>query len=143
VSASTCPTTLTKNANFPAPFAGSGQKSFDASHQVGSRQLQNLGKLEDCGKRWAVFTALQQAYVLGMVPALEGERLLSELLLQPQLTKDTRKSSLLWRTWFVPSWHPQLGVCGTSINTSTKYSIPFKIYYSLGNTSGLYWRERV
>lgn len=131
--ASTRPTTLTKDAHFPTPFAGSGQKSFDASHEVRSRQLQNLGKLEDCCKRWAGFAALQQAYVLGVIPALEGKRFLREMTLQPQLTEDPRERSLLWRAWFVPGWHPQLGVCGVSINTSTKYSIPGRIGCFLGN----------
>ena len=139
--ASTRPTTLTKDANFPTPFAGSGQKSFDASHEVRSRQLQNLGKLEDCCKRWAVFAALQQAYVLGVVPALEGKRLLREMTFQPQLTEDPRKRSLLWRACFVPGWHPQFGVCGLSINTSTKYSIPSRIGCFLGNALKLYGLE--
>jgi len=124
VLASARPPTLTKDANFPTPFAGSGQKSFDASHEVGSRQLQNLGKLEDCCEGWTVFAALQQAYVLGVIPAFEGKRFLRKMALQPQLTEDPRKRSLLWRAWIGPGWHPQLGVCGVSINTSTKYSIP-------------------
>lgn len=136
--ASTRPTTLTKDANVPTPFTASGQKSFDASYEVRSRQLQDLGKFKDCCKRWAVLAALQQAYVLGVIPTLEGKRFLRETTLKPQLTEDPRKRSLLWRAWFVPGWHPQLGVCGVSINTSTKYSIPFKIGCFLCNALGLY-----
>jgi hypothetical protein len=116
--------TLTKRAYFPTPFAGSGKKSFNVSHQVRSRQLKNLGKLKDRCERWAVFAALQQTYVLGVIPTLEGKRFLREMTLHTQLTEDPRKRSLLWRARFVPSWHSQLGVCGVSINTSTKYSIP-------------------
>jgi hypothetical protein len=141
VLASTRPPTLTKDANFAAPFAGSGQKSLDASHEVRSRQLQNLGKLEDCCKRWAVFAALQQAYVLGVIPALEGKRFLREMTVLSQLTEDPRKRTLLWRAWFGPGWHPQLEVCGVSINTSTKYSIPSGIGCFLGNAIELYGLE--
>lgn len=134
--ASTGPTTLplAKSAYFPAPFAGSGQKLFDASHEVCSRQLKNLGKLKDRGKRGTVFAAFQQADVLGVIPALKGKRFLREMTLQTQLTEYPRKRSLLWRALFVSGWHPQFGVCGVSINTSTKYSIPVTRGSFLGNT---------
>jgi hypothetical protein len=137
------PTTLAKDANLPTPFAGSGQKSFDTSHKIRSGQLQNLSEFEDCCKRWAVFAALQQAYVLGVIPALECKRFLREMTLQPQLTEDPSKRSLLWRAWFVPGWHPQLGVCGVSINTSTKYSIPSRIGRFLDNALDSYVPDRI
>lgn len=134
--ASTGPTTLpsAKSAYFPASFAGSRQKLFDASHEVCSRQLKDLGKLKDRSKRGTVFTSFQQADVLGVIPALEGKRFLREVALQPQLTEHPRKRSFLWRALFVPSWHPQFGVCGVSINTSTKYSILVTRSSFLGNT---------
>lgn len=137
----TGPTTLTKGAYLPAPLASSGQKSFDASHEVRSRHLKNLGKLKDRCKRRAVFASFQQAYVFGVIPALKGKRFLREMTLQPYLTEDPRKRSLLWRAWFVPGWHPQLGVCSVSINTSTKYSIPSGIGCFLGNALELYGLE--
>jgi hypothetical protein len=131
---------LAKSANFPPSLAGSRDEVFDTSHEVSSRQLKYFGKLKDGGKRGTVFTAFQEAYVLGMVPALEGKCLLSEMSLLPELNKHPRKCSLLWRALFLRSWHPQIGVCGLSINTSTKYSIPLGGGYLLGNplkSSGL------
>jgi hypothetical protein len=48
---------------------------------------------------------------------------LREVTFPPELAKNPCEGSLLWRALFVLGWHPQPGVCGLSINTSTKYSI--------------------
>lgn len=114
---------LAKGSHFSAPFPSSRQEALDASHEVGTRQLKYIGELKNGGEGGTVLAALQKAYVLGVVTAVEGERFLREMTLLPELTQDPRKRSLFWRAIFVLGWHPQFGVCGLSINTSTKYSI--------------------
>jgi len=135
VSASTRPTSLSlTKAYFPTPFTRSWQKSFDASHEVCTRQVKNLSKLKDRGKRGAIFAAFQQAYVLWVVPALEGKSFLREMTFEAQLAENPRKRSLLCCALFIPGCHPQLGVCCGSMNTSTKYSIPARGGCLPGNT---------
>ena len=135
MSTSTRPTRLSlTKAYFPAPFTCSWQKSFDASHEVRTREVKNLSKLKDRGKRGAIFAAFQQAYVLRVIPALEGKRFLREITFEAQLIENPRKRSLLCRALFIPGWHPQLGVCCGSMNTSTKYTIPISSGYLPGNT---------
>jgi hypothetical protein len=132
---------LPKRVYFPASFARSGQQSFDARHEIRSRYLKNLGKFEDGGKRRTVLAAFQQAYVLRVVATFEGKRFLREMTLLPQLTEGPRKCPLLWRTLFVFGWHPQLGVCGLSVNTSTKYSIPLQKGVYGRNAAKMHARE--
>jgi len=129
VSVATYPTKLhsTKVACFPAWFTRLRKEPFNSGDQFGSGHLKNVGEFKDCGERRAVFAALQQAYVLWVIATLEGERFLSEMTLLPQLIESPCKGSLLRRTLFVPKWHPQRGVCGVSMNSSTKYSIPYWI----------------
>jgi hypothetical protein len=114
---------LSNQACVPAPLPPSRQQSFNTSNEVGPRNLKSLRKFENSGKRWAVFTTLQQAYVLWVIAAVEGEFLLSQMALLAQLSECPSKSSLLRRTWLVFKRHPQLGVCGLPTNSSTKYTI--------------------
>jgi len=114
----------TKRVCFPPPFTVSGQKSFDTSHEFRCGQLEDLGEFENCGEGRTKFSAFQQAYVLRVIPTLESKRFLCEVTLLPDLTEDLRKRSFLWRSLLLSGRHPQLGVCGVSVNTSTKYSIP-------------------
>lgn len=117
---------LTKSVCFPPPFTAAGQKSFNASHEFGGRQLKDFGEFEDCGKGGTVFAAFQEAYVLRVIPTLESKCFLRKVAFLPDLTEDPRKRSFLWRTLLLSGRHPQHGVCGVSINTSTKYSIPMR-----------------
>ena len=125
---------LAKRAYLPPSLTGLREEAFDSSHEVRSGQLKYFGELQDGGERGAVFTAFQEAYVFGVVATLEGKCFLSEVMLLPELNEDSRKRSLLRRALFVSSRHPQTGVCGQSINTSTKYSIPCISNYCLGDS---------
>jgi hypothetical protein len=112
-----------KGTHFAAPFPGLRQDALDSSHEVGPRQLKYVRELKNGCERRTVFPALQKAYVFGVIATIEGKLFLREMTLLSELIQDPRERTFFGRALFVLDWHPQLGVCGLSINTSTKYSI--------------------
>ena len=57
-----------------------------------------------------------------MVAAFRCERLLGEVALSAQFRESLREGAFLRGRLFLSGWHLAAGVCGMSMNTSTKYS---------------------
>ena len=110
-------------ARLPPSLSGPGKESLHSGHNLGSRDLEDFGKLQDCCERRTVVRALQKAYVFRVIPTFERERFLRQTALLTQFIQGPGKRSFLWRTIFVSSRHLHAGVCDVSMNTSTKYSI--------------------
>lgn len=114
---------LAKGTHFTAPFPGSRKDALDSSHEVRPREVKYVRELKNGGERRAVFAALQKAYVFGVIATIEGKLFLRQMTLLSELTQDPCERPFFGRALFVLDWHPQLGVCSLSVNTSTKYSI--------------------